>query len=113
MRKTVGKELKIIGWVEHFELWLDKGHHRALFYSGIFGAFVLAIVIAALSLVVIDEPRSVLFDDEPLRSLRLFFFLFLGLYVALFLGGSTGICTSLVYWIVRKSAGFSVGTRMC
>jgi hypothetical protein len=86
MRKTVGKELKIIGWVEHFELWLDKGHHRALFYSGIFGAFVLAIVIAALSLVVIDEPLSVRFDDEPLRSLRLFFFLFLGLYVALFLG---------------------------
>jgi len=43
-------------WVRQVELTLDKEERRLFFYGGLFGAFVLAIVIAALVGVVIDAP---------------------------------------------------------
>jgi len=43
-------------WARQIELTLDKEERRLFFYGGLFGAFVLAIVIAALIGVVIDAP---------------------------------------------------------
>jgi len=43
-------------WVRQVELTLDKEQRRLFFYGGLFGAFVLVIVIAALVGVVIDAP---------------------------------------------------------
>jgi len=41
-------------WARRFELWLDSGHRRAFFYGGLFGAFVTAVVTAALIFVLIE-----------------------------------------------------------
>ncbi|HUU24686.1 MAG TPA: hypothetical protein VMW68_03870 [Methyloceanibacter sp.] len=43
-------------WARQVELTLDQEQRRLFFYGGLFGAFVLAIVIAALIGVVIDAP---------------------------------------------------------
>ena len=36
-------------WARQIELYLDKDHRRAVFYGGLFGTFVLAVVIAVLT----------------------------------------------------------------
>lgn len=46
-------------WARRIELGLDKEGRRALFYGGLFGAFVLAVVIAALIGVVVDAPPKI------------------------------------------------------
>ena len=43
-------------WARQIELGLDQEGRRALFYGGLFCAFVLAMVIAAVIGVVVDAP---------------------------------------------------------
>ena len=43
-------------WARQIELFLDRDHRRLLFFGGLFGAFVLAVVIALLIGVVLDAP---------------------------------------------------------
>jgi len=43
-------------WARQIELSLDEEGRRALFYGGLFCAFVLAVVIAAVIGVLVDAP---------------------------------------------------------
>lgn len=43
-------------WARQIELALDEEGRRALFYGGLFGAFVLIMVCAALIGVIVDAP---------------------------------------------------------
>jgi hypothetical protein len=43
-------------WARQIELGLDQEGRRALFYGGLFCAFVVAMVIAAVVGVVVDAP---------------------------------------------------------
>ena len=45
-------------WARQIELGLDQEGRRALFYGGLFGAFVLAVVIAAVIGVIVDAPPT-------------------------------------------------------
>jgi hypothetical protein len=45
-------------WARQIELGLDQEGRRLLFYGGLFGAFVLAVVIAAIIGVIIDAPPT-------------------------------------------------------
>ena len=46
-------------WARQIELHLDEEGRRALFYGGLFCAFVLAIVIAAAIGVIVDAPPKI------------------------------------------------------
>lgn len=41
-------------WARRIELFLDKDHHRLVFFGGLFGGFVLLLVVALLVGVIID-----------------------------------------------------------
>ena len=43
-------------WARQIELFLDRDHHRLVFFGGLFGGFVLLVVIALLVGVIIDGP---------------------------------------------------------
>ncbi|ODR99695.1 hypothetical protein AUC69_08750 [Methyloceanibacter superfactus] len=47
-------------WMRRIELFLDEGHHRLVFFGGLFGGFVLLFVVALLIGVIIDgSPMAV------------------------------------------------------
>jgi hypothetical protein len=41
-------------WARQIELYLDRDHHRLVFFGGLFGGFVLLVVVALLVGVIID-----------------------------------------------------------